>query len=35
MTGKVTKLQKLLFLIGQGSAGKPTTMIISQKAVES
>jgi phage/plasmid-associated DNA primase len=30
MTGKVTKLQKLLFLIGQGSAGKSTIMIITQ-----
>ena len=34
MTGKVTTLQKLLLLIGQGSAGKSTIMIITQKAVE-
>ena len=31
MTGKVTKLQKKLFLIGQGSAGKSTIMINTQK----
>jgi phage/plasmid-associated DNA primase len=34
MTGKATKNQKLLFLLGMGSSGKSTIMIITRKAVE-
>jgi hypothetical protein len=34
MTGTATKNQKLLFLLGKGSTGKSTIMIITKKAVE-
>ena len=34
MTGKATKLQKILFLLGKGSAGKSSIMQITKSAVE-